>query len=167
MLGAQASQEQFDKIMSYLEIGKKEGAKVLTGGDRKTLTGDLKDGYYIQPTVLRATTRCGFSRRKSSVLSFLSPPSRQWRKRSKSPMTRFTVSAQASGAVTPISLTAPGGASKRVACGRIAITSIRRVLRLVVTSSPASVETHKMMLDHYQQTKNLLVSYSPNKVGFF
>ena len=57
MLGAQASQEQFDKIMSYLEIGKKEGAKVLTGGDRKTLTGDLKDGYYIQPTVFEGNNK--------------------------------------------------------------------------------------------------------------
>src|SRR5438105_24164 len=53
MIGAQASSEQLEKILSYIDIGKQEGAKILTGGARKTLDGELKDGYYMQPTVLR------------------------------------------------------------------------------------------------------------------
>jgi aldehyde dehydrogenase len=54
------------KILSYIDIGKQEGAKVLTGGEQNKLPGDLAGGYYVKPTIFRATTRCASSRRKSS-----------------------------------------------------------------------------------------------------
>ena len=66
-VGAQASNDQLEKILSYIDIGKQEGAKVLTGGARAELAGDLAGGYYVQPTIFRATTRCGSSRRRSSA----------------------------------------------------------------------------------------------------
>ena len=52
MIGAQASNDQLEKILSYFDIGKQEGAKALTGGERAKLDGDLEGGYYVQPTVL-------------------------------------------------------------------------------------------------------------------
>ena len=64
-VGAQASNDQLEKILSYLDIGKREGAKVLAGGERARLTGDLSGGYYVSPPS-RATTRCGSSRRRCS-----------------------------------------------------------------------------------------------------
>ena len=68
MIGAQASNDQLEKVLSYIEIGKSEGARVVTGGERADLGGDLSGGYYMQPTIFdRATTRCGSSRRRSSV----------------------------------------------------------------------------------------------------
>ena len=66
MIGAQASNDQLEKILSYIEIGKDEGAKVLTGGERNELGGDLDGGFYVQPTIFEGTTRCGSSRRRSS-----------------------------------------------------------------------------------------------------
>ena len=67
MIGAQASNDQLEKILSYIDIGKKEGAKVLTGGARRVHAGELKDGYYVQPTMSRGhTTGCASSRRRSS-----------------------------------------------------------------------------------------------------
>ncbi len=66
MIGAQASSEQLDKILSYFDIGHQEGAEVLIGGERAEMRGDMAGGYYIKPTVFRATTRCASSRRRSS-----------------------------------------------------------------------------------------------------
>ena len=66
MIGAQASNDQLEKVLSYIEIGKGEGAASITGGERAELGGDLSGGFYMQPTIFRATTRCGSSRRRSS-----------------------------------------------------------------------------------------------------
>jgi len=66
MMGAQASKEQLTKILSYLELGKQEGAKVLIGGGQANLSGDLAGGYYVQPTLFKGITRCAFFRKKSS-----------------------------------------------------------------------------------------------------
>ncbi|OLU28631.1 aldehyde dehydrogenase family protein, partial [Pseudomonas sp. PA27(2017)] len=57
MVGAQASQQQYDKILSYLEIAQQEGAELLTGGATEKLEGDLAGGYYIQPTLLKGTNK--------------------------------------------------------------------------------------------------------------
>ena len=65
MVGAQASNDQMEKILSYIDIGKQEGAKVLIGGGRAKLDGGLENGFYVQPTVLR-TTRCECSKKRSS-----------------------------------------------------------------------------------------------------
>jgi aldehyde dehydrogenase len=66
-VGAQASNDQLEKILSYIDIGKKEGAKVRLGGERVTLGGDLAGGYYVAPTVFEGHNRCASSRRRSSA----------------------------------------------------------------------------------------------------
>ena len=66
-LGAQVSTAQLEKIESYVEIGKQEGAELLIGGERAHLGGELEGGYYFQPTVFKGTTTCGSSRRRSSA----------------------------------------------------------------------------------------------------
>lgn len=67
MLGAQASQDQLNKIMNYIDIGKQEGAEVLIGGERKMLTGDVADGYYVEPTLLKGHNKCVFSKKRFLV----------------------------------------------------------------------------------------------------
>ncbi|WP_312358192.1 aldehyde dehydrogenase [Agrobacterium sp.] len=168
MLGAQASQEQFDKIMSYLEIGKKEGAKVLTGGDRKTLTGDLKDGYYIQPTVFEGNNKMRVFQEEIfgpvvSVTTFKTVEEAL-------EIANDTVYGLGAG-VWSRDTNIAYRAGRGIEAGRV-WTNCYHVYPAGAAfggykQSGIGRETHKMMLDHYQQTKNLLVSYSPNKVGFF
>jgi aldehyde dehydrogenase len=67
MMGAQASAMQMDKIMSYLELGKQEGAQVLCGGARAELGGELAGGYYVQPTLFKGHNGCASSARRSSA----------------------------------------------------------------------------------------------------
>ncbi|CUX10040.1 aldehyde dehydrogenase [Agrobacterium fabrum] len=168
MLGAQASQEQFDKIMSYLEIGKKEGAKVLTGGDRKTLSGDLKDGYYIQPTVFEGNNKMRIFQEEIfgpvvSVTTFKTVEEAL-------EIANDTVYGLGAG-VWSRDTNIAYRAGRGIEAGRV-WTNCYHVYPAGAAfggykQSGIGRETHKMMLDHYQQTKNLLVSYSPNKVGFF
>jgi aldehyde dehydrogenase len=168
MLGAQASQEQFDKIMSYLEIGKKEGAKVLTGGDRKTFTGDLKDGYYIQPTVFEGNNKMRIFQEEIfgpvvSVTTFKTVEEAL-------EIANDTVYGLGAG-VWSRDTNIAYRAGRGIEAGRV-WTNCYHVYPAGAAfggykQSGIGRETHKMMLDHYQQTKNLLVSYSPNKVGFF
>lgn len=168
MLGAQASQEQFDKIMSYLEIGKKEGARVLTGGDRKTLTGDLKDGYYIQPTVFEGNNKMRIFQEEIfgpvvSVTTFKTVEEAL-------EIANDTVYGLGAG-VWSRDTNIAYRAGRGIEAGRV-WTNCYHVYPAGAAfggykQSGIGRETHKMMLDHYQQTKNLLVSYSPNKVGFF
>ncbi|MDR6102882.1 aldehyde dehydrogenase [Agrobacterium larrymoorei] len=168
MIGAQASQEQFDKIMSYLEIGKKEGAKVLTGGDKKSLSGNLKDGFYIQPTVFEGNNKM-----------------RVFQEEIFGPVVSVTTFKTVEEAIEIANDTVYGlGAGVWSRDTNLAYRAGRgieagRVWTNCYHAYPAGAafggykqsgigrETHKMMLDHYQQTKNLLVSYSPNKLGFF
>jgi len=168
MLGAQASQEQFDKIMRYLDIGKKEGAKVLTGGDRKTLTGDLKDGYYIQPTVFEGNNKMRVFQEEIfgpvvSVTTFKTVEEAL-------EIANDTVYGLGAG-VWSRDTNIAYRAGRGIEAGRV-WTNCYHVYPAGAAfggykQSGIGRETHKMMLDHYQQTKNLLVSYSPNKVGFF
>ena len=168
MLGAQASQEQFDKIMSYLEIGKKEGARVLTGGDRKTLTGDLKDGYYIQPTIFEGNNKMRIFQEEIfgpvvSVTTFKTVEEAL-------EIANDTVYGLGAG-VWSRDTNIAYRAGRGIEAGRV-WTNCYHVYPAGAAfggykQSGIGRETHKMMLDHYQQTKNLLVSYSPNKVGFF
>jgi len=168
MIGAQASQEQFDKIMSYLEIGRKEGAKVLTGGDKKSLPGNLKDGYYIQPTIFEGNNKM-----------------RVFQEEIFGPVVSVTTFKTVEEAIEIANDTVYGlGAGVWSRDTNLAYRAGRgieagRVWTNCYHAYPAGAafggykqsgigrETHKMMLDHYQQTKNLLVSYSPNKLGFF
>lgn len=90
MIGAQASNNQLEKIQSYIEIGKAEGAEVLTGGHRKELSGDLEGGYYVEPTVFRGDNSMHIFKRKSSGRWPRSRPSATRTRRSPSPTTAST-----------------------------------------------------------------------------
>ena len=168
MMGAQASQQQMDKIMSYLELGKAEGAQVLCGGDRAQLGGDLAGGYYIQPTLFKGQNKMRIFREEifGPVLA----------------VTTFKTEDEALAIAndTPYGLGAgvwsrDGNRAYRM--GRA--IQAGRVWTNCYHAYPAHAafggykesgigrETHKVMLEHYQQTKNLLVSYSENKLGFF
>lgn len=168
MMGAQASAMQMDKIMSYLEVGKQEGAQCLIGGDRAHLPGDLAGGYYIQPTLFKGNNSMRIFREEifGPVLA----------------VTTFKTEAEALQIAndTPYGLgagvwTRDGSAAYRmgraIKAGRV-WTNCYHAYPAHATfggykESGIGRETHKMMLDHYQQTKNLLVSYDPKKLGFF
>jgi len=168
MMGAQASAMQMDKIMSYLEVGKQEGAQLLVGGGRAQMGGDLAGGYYIQPTLFKGNNSMRIFREEifGPVLA----------------VTTFKTEAEALAIAndTPYGLgagvwTRDGSRAFRMGRG----IQAGRVWTNCYHAYPAHAafggykesgigrETHKAMLDHYQQTKNLLVSYSPNKLGFF
>jgi aldehyde dehydrogenase len=168
MMGAQASAMQMDKIQSYLELGKQEGAKVLAGGSRAQLGGDLAGGYYIQPTLFQGHNNMRIFREEifGPVLA----------------VTTFKDEAEALQIAndTPYGLGAgvwTRDGSRAYRMGRA--IQAGRVWTNCYHAYPAHAafggykesgigrETHKAMLDHYQQTKNLLVSYSPNALGFF
>ncbi len=168
MIGAQASDVQLEKILSYVDIGKQEGAKVLIGGERAVLAGDLAGGYYVQPTLFKGHNKMRIFQEEifGPVLA----------------VTTFKDEADALAIAndTPYGL----GAGVWSHNGNVAYRMGRgikagRVWTNCYHAYPAHAafggykesgigrETHKMMLDHYQQTKNLLVSYSPKKLGFF
>jgi len=168
MIGAQASNEQLEKILSYIDIGKQEGAKVLAGGERNVLPGDLKDGYYVKPTVFRGHNKMRVFQEEIfgpvvSVTTFKDDEealsiandtlyglgSGVW-SRDANRCYRFGREIQAGRVWTNCYHAYPAHA----AFGGYKQSGIGR-------------ETHKMMLDHYQQTKNMLVSYSPKALGFF
>ena len=168
MIGAQASQMQIDKISSYLELGKQEGAQVLIGGDRARLGGDLAGGYYIQPTLFKGNNNM-----------------RVFREEIFGPVLAVTTFRDEADALAIANDTVYGlGAGVWSRNGNTAYRMGRaikagRVWTNCYHAYPAHAafggykesgigrETHKVMLDHYQQTKNLLVSYSENKLGFF
>ncbi len=168
MLGAQASREQVEKIMSYFDIGKQEGAQCLTGGALATMSGDLADGFYVQPTVLKGHNKM-----------------RVFQEEIFGPVVSVTTFKDEAEALALANDTLYGlGAGVWSRDGNTAYRMGRgikagRVWTNCYHAYPAHAafggykqsgigrETHKMMLDHYQQTKNLLVSYSPKKLGFF
>jgi len=168
MMGAQASSEQMKKIESYLAIGKEEGAELLAGGARAELEGDLAGGYYIQPTLFKGHNKMRIFQEEifGPVLA----------------VTTFKDEAEALEIAndTPYGLgagvwTRDGSTAYRmgraIQAGRV-WTNCYHAYPAHATfggykESGIGRETHKVMLDHYQQTKNLLVSYSPNALGFF
>jgi aldehyde dehydrogenase len=168
MLGAQASNDQLEKILSYVDIGRKEGAKVLAGGARRVHSGEFKDGYYVQPTVFEGTNRM-----------------RIFQEEIFGPVVSVTTFKDFDDALALANDTLYGlgaGVWSRDAntCYRMGRgIKAGRVWTNCYHAYPAHAafggykqsgigrENHKMMLDHYQQTKNLLVSYSPQKLGFF
>ena len=168
MIGAQASNDQLEKILSYIDIGKDEGAKVLTGGTRAHLGGELEQGYYVTPTVLEGHNRMRIFQEEifGPVLS----------------VTTFKDEAEALAIANDTLYGLGAGVWSRN--GNTAYRMGRaiqagRVWTNCYHAYPAHAafggykqsgigrETHKMMLDHYQQTKNLLVSYSTKALGFF
>jgi aldehyde dehydrogenase len=167
MLGAQASNDQLEKILSYFDIGRQEGAEVLCGGERRAVEG-LDGGYYVQPTIFKGTNDM-----------------RVFQEEIFGPVVSVTTFTDFDDAMKIANDTLYGlGAGVWSRDGNIAYRAGReiqagRVWTNCYHAYPAGAafggykasgigrENHKMMLDHYQQTKNLLVSYSPDKLGFF
>ena len=168
MLGAQASTEQMEKITSYLKLGKDEGAEVLAGGNVAKLNTGLENGYYIEPTVFKGNNKMRIFQEEifGPVVS----------------VTTFKDEAEALEIANDTLYGLGAGVWSRDA--NLAFRMGReiqagRVWTNCYHAYPAHAafggykqsgigrETHKMMLDHYRQTKNLLVSYDPNKLGFF
>lgn len=168
MIGAQASTEQLEKILSYLDIGRKEGAQVLTGGERNMLGGDLAGGYYVKPTVLAGNNRMRVFQEEifGPVVS----------------VTTFKTDAEAMEIANDTLYGLGAGIWTRdinrayrfgrgIQAGRVWTNCYHAYPAHAAfggyKQSGIGRENHHMMLDHYQQTKNMLVSYSPNKLGFF
>ena len=168
MLGAQASNDQLEKILSYFDIGQKEGAITRTGGARAMLDGELKDGYYVQPTILEGHNRMRVFQEEifGPVVS----------------VTRFKTQEEALELANDTLYGLGAGVWSRdmntcyrmgrgIKAGRVWTNCYHLYPAHSAfggyKQSGIGRENHKMMLSHYQQTKNLLVSYSPDKLGFF
>ena len=167
MIGAQVSNDQYEKIMSYMDIGRQEGAEVLTGGGSRAVPG-REGGFYVEPTIFKGTNDM-----------------RVFQEEIFGPVVSVTTFRDYDDAIAIANDTLYGlGAGVWSRNGNIAYRAGRdiqagRVWTNCYHAYPAGAafggykasgigrENHKMMLDHYQQTKNLLVSYSPNKLGFF
>ena len=168
MIGAQASNDQLEKILSYIDIGKAGGAKLLTGGERVDLGGDLSEGYYVAPTVFEGTNDM-----------------RIFQEEIFGPVVSVTSFDDFDDAISIANDTLYGlGAGVWSRSGDIAYKAGRaieagRVWTNTYHQYPAHAafggykqsgigrENHLKMLDHYQQTKNLLVSYAEGAMGFF
>jgi aldehyde dehydrogenase len=167
MVGAQASNDQLEKILSYLDIGRQEGAEVLIGGARKVVEG-LEDGYYVEPTIFKGSNDMRIFQEEifGPVVS----------------VTTFRDDAEALRIANDTLYGLGAGvwtrdASRAYRFGRE--IKAGRVWTNCYHAYPAHAafggykasgmgrENHKMMLGHYQNTKNLLVSYSAKKLGFF
>src|ERR1700686_4463999 len=168
MIGAQASSDQFEKILSYIDIGKKEGAKVLTGGVANKLSGDLAGGYYIKPTVFEGHNKMRVFQEEIfgpvvSVTTFNTPEQAL-------EIANDTMYGLGSGIWTrDLNLAYRFG--RGIKAGRVWTNCYHAYPAHAAfggyKKSGIGRETHKMMLDHYQQTKNVLVSYSTKALGFF
>src|SRR6202166_1401709 len=167
-IGAQASNDQYEKILSYIDIGKKEGAKVLTGGAANKLQGELGGGYYIKPTVFEGHNKMRIFQEEIfgpvvSVPTFNTPPEAL-------EIANDTMYGLGSGIWTrDLNLAYRFG--RGIKAGRVWTNCYHAYPAHAAfggyKKSGMGRETHKMMLDHYQQTKNVLVSYSTKALGFF
>ena len=168
MVGAQASNDQLEKILSYFDIGRQEGAKALIGGARAQLGGDLDGGYYVQPTILEGHNKMRVFQEEifGPVVS----------------VTRFKDDEEALSIANDTLYGLGAGVWSRdgnrayrfgraVQAGRVWTNCYHLYPAHAAfggyKASGIGRENHKMMLDHYQQTKNMLVSYSPKAMGFF
>ncbi|QDQ96944.1 aldehyde dehydrogenase family protein [Tomitella fengzijianii] len=168
MIGAQASNDQFEKILSYIDIGKAEGAKVITGGERSDLGGDLSGGYYIQPTVFAGSNDMRIFQEEIfgpvvSVTSFTDYDD-------AIRIANDTLYGLGAGVWSRNGSTAYR-AGRDIQAGRVWTNTYHQYPAHAAfggyKQSGFGRENHRMMLDHYQQTKNLLVSYAEGAQGFF
>lgn len=168
MMGAQASNEQMEKILSYLDIGKQEGAECLIGGEQNKLDGELADGYYIKPTVFKGNNKMRIFQEEIfgpvvSVTTFKT-------KEEALEIANDTLYGLGSGIWTRDMNTAYRF-GRKIQAGRVWTNCYHQYPAHAAFGgykmSGIGRENHLMMLNHYQQTKNLLVSYSENKQGFF
>ncbi|MBC9179961.1 aldehyde dehydrogenase [Pseudoroseomonas ludipueritiae] len=168
MIGAQASSEQLEKILSYIDIGKQEGAEVLTGGGRNMLGGELAGGYYVKPTVFRGHNRMRIFQEEIfgpvvSVTTFKDDEEALH-------IANDTLYGLGAGVWTRDG-TRAYRFGRAIQAGRVWTNCYHAYPAHAAfggyKQSGIGRETHRMMLDHYQQTKNMLVSYAPKKLGFF
>ncbi|MEQ8573857.1 MAG: aldehyde dehydrogenase family protein, partial [Fulvivirga sp.] len=168
MMGAQASNDQFEKILSYLDIGKQEGAEVLCGGDAAKLNSGLENGYYVQPTIFKGHNKM-----------------RIFQEEIFGPVVAVTTFKTTEEAIEIANDTLYGlGAGlwsrdshelyqipRAIKAGRVWVNCYHQYPAHApfggYKKSGFGRETHKMMLNHYRQTKNMLISYDKNKLGFF
>ncbi|WCO03367.1 aldehyde dehydrogenase family protein [Psychroserpens ponticola] len=168
MVGAQASNDQYEKIQSYFKIGKDEGAKVLTGGTANKLSGDLANGFYIKPTLLE-----GHNKMRVFQEEIFGPVAC---------VTTFKDEAEALEIANDTLYGLGAGVWTRDAHQLYQIPRAIKAGRVWVNcyhAYPAHApfggykksgfgrENHVMMLNYYRQTKNMLISYDKNKLGFF
>ncbi|MCC9195701.1 aldehyde dehydrogenase family protein [Arthrobacter sp. zg-Y820] len=168
MVGAQASNDQLEKILSYMDIAHQEGAKVLAGGERLMLDGDLAGGFYVKPTVFEGTNNMRIFQEEifGPVVS----------------VARFSDYGEAMSLANDTLYGLGAGvwsrngniayrAGRDIQAGRVWVNNYHAYPAHSAfggyKSSGIGRENHAMMLDHYQQTKNLLVSYAETKQGFF
>ena len=168
MIGAQASNDQLEKILSYIEIGKQEGAKLLMGGKRADLGGDLSGGFYVEPTIFEGTNNMRIFQEEifGPVVSVAKFDGFE----QAMDIANDTLYGLGSGVWTR-NINTAYRAGREIKAGRVWTNCYHAYPAHAAfggyKSSGIGRETHKMMLDHYQQTKNLLVSYSESKLGFF
>ncbi len=168
MIGAQASKEQLDKIISYIDIGKVEGATIVLGGSKADLSGELAGGYYVNPTIMEGSNTMRVFREEifGPVVG----------------ITKFKDMDEAiaiandsdyglASAVWTRDITQAHRASKAIQAGRVWVNSYHLYPAHAAfggyKKSGIGRETHKMMLDHYQQTKCVMVSHHQKPLGFF
>ena len=168
MIGAQASSEQLEKILSYLDIGKQEGAQVLAGGERNRLPGELEGGYYVKPTVFKGHNKMRIFQEEifGPVLSVTTFKDEE----DALAIANDTLYGLGAGVWTR-DMNRAFRMGRGIQAGRVWTNCYHLYPAHAAfggyKQSGIGRENHKMMLDHYQQTKNLLVSYSENKLGFF
>lgn len=168
MMGAQASSDQYEKILNYLQIGKEEGAVVLTGGEAFSQNSGLEEGYYIRPTIFKGHNKM-----------------RVFQEEIFGPVTCVTTFKDEAEALEIANDTLYGlGAgvwtrnthqayqiSRGIKAGRVWVNCYHLYPAHApfggYKKSGFGRETHKMMLDHYRQNKNMLISYDQNPMGFF
>ncbi len=168
MMGAQASEDQYKKILSYFDIGRQEGAQVLTGGEAFHQNSGLEHGYYIQPTIMK-----GHNKMRVFQEEIFGPVTS---------VTTFSSTAEAIAIANDTLYGLGAGVWTRDAHELYQVPRALQAGRVWVNcyhAYPAHApfggykksgfgrENHKMMLNHYRQTKNMLISYSKNKLGFF
>jgi aldehyde dehydrogenase len=168
MMGAQASNDQLEKILSYVDIGNKEGAELLTGGERAIHDGDLAEGYYVKPTVFKGHNKMRIFQEEIfgpvlSVATFKDDAEAL-------EIANDTLYGLGSGVWTR-DINRAYHFGRGIQAGRVWTNCYHLYPAHAAfggyKKSGIGRETHKMMLDHYQQTKNMLVSYSPKALGFF
>jgi aldehyde dehydrogenase len=168
MMGAQASNDQFEKILSYLDIGKQEGAEVLCGGKKASLNSGLENGYYVEPTIFKGHNKM-----------------RVFQEEIFGPVTSVTTFKDADEAIAIANDTLYGlGAGlwtrdaheiyqmpRAIQAGRVWVNCYHAYPAHApfggYKKSGFGRENHKMMLNYYRNTKNMLISYDKNKLGFF
>ncbi|MFI5558480.1 aldehyde dehydrogenase family protein [Amycolatopsis japonica] len=167
-IGAQASNDQLEKILSYIDIGQKEGAKILAGGERSDLGGELSGGYYVQPTVFEGDNKMRIF--QEEIFGPVVSVARFDDYADALKIANDTLYGLGAGVWSRDGNTAYR-AGRDIQAGRVWVNNYHAYPAHAAfggyKASGIGRENHKMMLDHYQQTKNMLVSYSDSALGFF